>query len=228
MKRRNFLGVLVFAASWPLGAHGQRNQHARIGWISVAPHPFIDGFRQGLRELGWIEGENFMIDFRYADGHPDRLDGLAAALARDRPAIIIASGSDAVDAVVRNVNAVPIIGISASMGFGGSLARPKGNLTGIALLYDRLAAKWPELMLEIFPQAQYIGVLFDESPSNERQFESVKTTSIVLGKALLPLRIRASDEVREALDNARANNVDSLIVVSSPFLRPTQRGSLNS
>jgi putative ABC transport system substrate-binding protein len=217
MRRRDFIAGLGGVAAWPVVSRAQQAQRARIGWITVAPHPFISGFRRGLRDLGWSEGENLVIDFRSADGHPDRLDGLATAMARDSPAVVIASGSDAVDAVVRNIDVIPIVGISASMGLGGSLARPKGNLTGIALLYDELAAKWPEFLLKMFPRAQHIGVLFDKSPANEREFQSVKATATVLGKTLLPLPISNSDAIREALDDAHANSADSLVFVSSPI-----------
>ena len=217
MNRRAFIAALGGAAAWPVVAWGQQPKLSRIGGLTVAPNPFINGFRRGLRELGWIEGTNLVIDFRDADGHPDRLAGVATALARDRPDVIVASGSDAVDAVVKTVDAIPIVGISSNMGLGGNLARPKGNLTGIALLYDEVAAKWLELLLEMFPRAQRIGVLFDASPSDERQFETIQTTGATLGKTLLPLRVDNSDVVREALDNARRENVDALVFVSSPI-----------
>ncbi len=116
MRRRDFIAGFGSVAAWPVVSRAQQLHRARIGWIAVAPHPFLSGFRGGLRELGWIEGENFVIDFRYADGHPDRLDGLATALARDRPEVVIASGSYAVDAVVRHIDGIPIVGISANMG----------------------------------------------------------------------------------------------------------------
>jgi putative ABC transport system substrate-binding protein len=91
MRRRDFIAGLGGVAAWPVVSRAQEAQRARIGWITVATHPFIDGFGRGLRELGWTEGEKFVIDFCYADGHSDRLDGLAIALARDRLAVVIAS-----------------------------------------------------------------------------------------------------------------------------------------
>src|SRR4029453_958244 len=98
MKRREFITLLGgAAAAWPLAARAQ-NKQARIGWFTVAPHPYIDGFRRGLRGLGWIEGENLVIESTYADGHPERLPGLAAVLARVPYDVIVASGSDAVEA----------------------------------------------------------------------------------------------------------------------------------
>ena len=99
------------------------------------------------------------------------------------------------------------------MGLGGSLARPKASLSGIALLYDKLAAKWPELLVEMFPRARHIGVLFDGSLSNERELESVQTTATVLGKALLPLRSRGISSIHRAASPG---------FMAQPVRRPTE------
>ncbi len=121
MRRRDFITVLGGAATaWPLAAHAQVKP-ARIGWFTVAPHPYIEGFRRGLRELGWIEGENLVIDQIYADGHPERLPGLAAVVARVPYDLIVASGSDAVEAARAAIQSIPIVGISSTLGMGGSL-----------------------------------------------------------------------------------------------------------
>src|SRR5262249_37163571 len=111
VKRRNFITMLGgAAAAWPLAARAQ-TKRARIGWFTVAPHPYIDGFRQGLRELGWIEGENLAIEPIYADGHPERLPGLASVLARVPYDLVVASGSDAVEAARAAIQSIPIVGV---------------------------------------------------------------------------------------------------------------------
>jgi putative ABC transport system substrate-binding protein len=93
VNRRAFITLLGGAAgAWPLAARAQAKR-ARIGWFAVAPHPYIDGFRRGLRELGWIEGENLVIETVYADGHPERLPGLAAVLARVPCDLVVATPS---------------------------------------------------------------------------------------------------------------------------------------
>ena len=216
MKRRDFITLLGGAAAWPLAARAQ-TKRARIGWFTVAPHPYIDGFRRGLRELGWIEGENLVIEDTYADGHPERLPGLAAVLARVPYDLIVASGSDAVEAARAAIQSIPIVGISSTMGMGGSLARPDANLSGIALLFDEVAAKWPELLVEVAPRVQRIGVLFDPSPSALRQSEAVGTTTAKLGRTLLPMRIDNVDTIRDALERARSEKLDGLIFISSPL-----------
>ena len=96
MRRRNFITLLGgAAAAWPRAARAQ-TKRARIGWFTVAPHPYIEGFRRGLKELGWIEGENVVIEHTYADGHPERLPGLALVLARVPYDLVVVSGSDAI------------------------------------------------------------------------------------------------------------------------------------
>ena len=124
MRRRKFIGLLGGAAAWPLAARAQVKP-ARIGWFTVAPHPYIEGFRRGLRELGWIEGENLVIETIYAEGHPERLPGLAIVVARVPYDVIVASGSDAVEAARAAIQSIPIVGISSTMGMGGSLARSR-------------------------------------------------------------------------------------------------------
>jgi putative ABC transport system substrate-binding protein len=100
---------------------------------------------------------------------------------------------------------------------GGSLARSDVNLTGIALLFDEVATKWPELLVEAVPRVQRMGVLFDPSPSAARQFEEVGTTTAKLGKTLLPLRIDNVDIIRDALERARSEKLDGLIFISTPI-----------
>ena len=153
MRRRKFMALFAGTASaWPLVARAQHALKARIGWLTVAPHPFIVGFREGMRAHGWDEHVNLTIDERYADGRSDRLPELAAALAGSHIDLIVASGSDAVAAASKATRSLPIVGISSEMGLGGSLARPQGNRTGLSLLYDEAAAKWPEFLVEVVPR----------------------------------------------------------------------------
>ena len=186
MKRREFITLLGgAAAAWPLAARAQ-TKPARIGWFTVAPHPYIEGFRRGLRELGWIEGENLVIEHTYADGHPERLPGLASVLARVPYDLVVASGSDAVEAARAAIQSIPIVGISSTMGMGGSsLARSEGNLSGIALLFDEVATKWPELLVEMVPRVQRIGVVVRSIAQRRAAAEAVGTTTATLGKTLL-------------------------------------------
>ena len=216
MRRREFISLLGGAAAWPLAARAQAKR-ARVGWFTVAPHPYIEGFRRGLQELGWIEGENLLIEQTYADGHPERLPGLAAVLARVPYDLVVASGSDAVEAARAAIQSIPIVAVSSTLGLGGSLARSAGNVSGIALLFDEVAAKWPELLVEIVPRLQRMGVLFDPSQSALRQSEAVGTTTARLGKTLLALRIDNVDTIAAALERAHSEKIDGLVFISSPI-----------
>ena len=197
------------AAAWPIAVRAQ-TKRARIGWFTVAPHPYIEGFRRGLKELGWIEGENIVIEHTYADGHPERLPGLASVLARVPYNLVVVSGSDAVEAARAAIQSIPIVAISSTLGIGGSsLARSEGNLSGIALLFDEVANKWLELLVETVPVAQRIAVLFDPSPSDALQLKAIGATAEKLGKTLLP--------IRNALERARSEKLDGLVFLSSPI-----------
>src|SRR5262245_41303551 len=128
MRRREFITLGGAAAAWPLAARAQAKR-ARVGWFTVAPHPYLAAFRRGLRELGWIEGENLLLEETYADGHPERLPGLAAVLARVPYDLVVASGSDVVEAARAAIQSTPIVAVSSTLGLGGSLARSAGNLS---------------------------------------------------------------------------------------------------
>ena len=170
-----------------------------------------------MGELGWSEGDNFEIEQQYADGHAERLIDLATALGHSRNDVVVASGSDAVDAAGNAIHSIPVVGVSATMGLGGSLARPEGNMTGIALLYDEIAAKWPELLLQITPHARRIGVIFDRSVSNQQQLQAVEMTAVRLGQKVLPLPIEDADAVLRTIDHVQTNATDALVFVSSPI-----------
>jgi putative tryptophan/tyrosine transport system substrate-binding protein len=204
------------AAAWPFSVRAQAKR-AHVGWFTVAPHPYVDDFRRGMRELGWTEGENLLIEYVYAEGHPERLPKLAAALARGANDLVVASGSDAVEAARDAIHTVPIIGISSTMGMGESLARSQGNVSGIALLFDEVATKWLELLVEAVPRAQRVGVLFDPSPADARMVEAVGTTAAKLGRTLLMMRIENADMIDDALKRARREKLDGIVFTSSPI-----------
>jgi ABC-type uncharacterized transport system substrate-binding protein len=110
------------------------------------------------------------------------------------------------------------VAVSSTLGMGGSLTRSAGNLSGIALLFDEVASKWPELLVEVVPRLQRMGVVFDPSPSALRQSEAVGMTTARLGKTLLPLRIDNIDAIAAALEHARSEKVGGLVFISSPII----------
>jgi putative tryptophan/tyrosine transport system substrate-binding protein len=131
--------------------------------------------------------------------------------------LVVVSGSDAVEAARAAVQSIPLVGVSSSVGMGGSLARSEGNLTGIALLFDEVASKWLELIVEAVPRVQRVGAVFDPSPNGAYQFNTVAVTAERMGKAVLPLRIDNVDMIGTALERARSEQLDGLIFISSPI-----------
>jgi putative tryptophan/tyrosine transport system substrate-binding protein len=215
MKRRDFLGLMGGAmAGLPRMARAQ-GKRARIGWFAISPHPYVEDFRSGMRDLGWTEGDNLQVDYVYADGNSGRLPELAAVLARGGCDLIVASGS-AVEAA-RTIQSIPIVGVSSTLGFlGGSLGRPADNLTGIALLFDEIAPKWLELLIEILPRAQRIGIVYDPSPSADIQLAAIRAMAGPLGKTLLAMPVSGVAGISEAMERSQSERLDGLIFVSSP------------
>jgi putative ABC transport system substrate-binding protein len=215
MQRRDFITILGgVAAGLPLTARAQ-TKRTRIAWFTVAPHPYIEAFRTGLKESGWNEGDNLLIDYVYADGNPERLPDLATAISRSANDLVVASGA-AVEAAHTAIQSIPIVGVSSTLGTSG-FERRAANLTGIALLFDEVASKWLELLIEAVPGAKRIGALMDTGPSAAIQFEVVKATAARLGRTLLPLPIGNAGAIGDATARARAESLDGLIFLSSPI-----------
>jgi putative ABC transport system substrate-binding protein len=166
VKRREFIGLLGGAAAWPVAAHGQQATPA-IGFLaSQLPDAFTDrlrGFRQGLKDTGYVEGENVAIVYRFADNQDDRLPTLAAELVSRRIAVIATAGLPPTLAAKAATTTIPIVFIVADdpvrLGLVTNLPRPGGNMTGINVLTNEMAAKRLELLRELVPQAARVAVL---------------------------------------------------------------------
>src|SRR5262249_28967040 len=161
------LGMLTHAVlGAPLAKEAQQARKVyRIGYLSLesGPVPYSEAFRQGLRELGWVEGQNIAIESRDAEGNPDRLAVLAAEVVRAKVDVILVVNPLAAQAAKHATSELPIVivGVGDAVGLGlvASLARPGGNLTGLSEQYTDLVLKWLELLTEAVPQASRLGVL---------------------------------------------------------------------
>ena len=214
----------------PLAADAQQaaGKVYRIGFLSVlgAPTPstpagVLEAFRQGLRELGWVEGQNIVIDYRFAEGRFDRLPDLAAELVRLKVDIIVAVATQGVAAAKNATETIPIVMISGSadpvgLGFIASLARPGGNVTGLSYsVGPEILGKGLELLKEIVPKVRRVAILSNPaSPVQPLFIREVKVAARSLGVQLQLLEARGPNEFDGAFAAMAKERVGALLVVA--------------
>src|SRR5713101_8954026 len=174
MDRRAFIGTLaVFLLAGPLAAEAQAPAKvSRIGFLSVGSPTdnlfTLEGFQQGLRELGYVEGQNIAIEYRFAEGRPERLPALAADLVRLKVDVIVTAASPAPEAAKQATSTIPIVfavaGDPVALGLVASVARLGGNITGLSSIAPEVVGKQLELLKEVAPKVSRVPVL--QSPSN--------------------------------------------------------------
>jgi putative ABC transport system substrate-binding protein len=207
----------------PLAADAQpAGKNPRIGILRPGspPDPLLDAFRQGLRELGYDEGRNISIEYRWAEGRDDRLPGLAADLVRLKVDVIVAGGG-AVEAASRATRVIPIVmpigaGDPVKLGLVTSLARPGGNVTGLTSLSGELPGKWMELLKETLPRLSRVAVLWDPA-GDPGQVKTSEAAARSLGVRLHVLKVDRTGGFEPAFAEARKNDAGALIVLGSPF-----------
>ena len=194
MNRRDFITLLGGAAAWPLAARAQQPAMPVIGFLSGrSPGESASveaAFRQGLKESGYVEGQNVHIAFRWAEGHYDRLPALVAGLVDIRVAVIAASGGQAVLLAAKAAtSAIPIAFVSGEdpvkLGLVASLNRPGGNATGVSMFLTEMDAKRLALLHELVPTATMIGVIVNpSSPSIDTQLQQVNSAARALRRQI--------------------------------------------
>jgi putative tryptophan/tyrosine transport system substrate-binding protein len=228
MRRREFIKVLVGSTTvWPIAARAQQAAIPVVGFLNSASAEgyasMASAFRQGLKETGYIEGGNVVIEYRWADDQYDRLPGLAADLLGKRVAVIFANGPS-VAAAKAATTTVPIIFLTGDdpvrLGFVASFSRPGGNATGISILSFELAAKRLELLRGLVPQARTIAVLINpEYRSVSQRFKAdIEEAARALGLVIQFLEANSEREITVAFDSFVQNRPDALLVGPGPFL----------
>ena len=226
MRRREFITLLgAVVAAWPLAARAQQAVSiSRIGILwpgaSLPAPPRMESFRQGLRELGYVDGQNVVIELRYAQGGLQQLPELAAELVRLKVDVIQASGDLAPRVAQQATTTIPIVAMSDDIlgaGLIASLSRPGGNTTGLTILSPELSVKRLELLKELVPRLSRVTALWDPTTGTS-QVAMTEGAARSLNLELQVLEVRRRDDVPEAIRAARNSQAEAINIFSSPLL----------
>jgi ABC-type uncharacterized transport system substrate-binding protein len=225
MRRREFIkGIAGSAAAWPVTARAQQPAKLpTIGFLGADAagwRPWTDAFVARLRELGWISGQTIAIDYRWTEGHPERVAEIAAEFVRHRVDVIVTYGF-AVPALKQATATIPIVFAIAldpvGSGLVASLARPGGNVTGLSLRDIDLAGKRLELLREIVPSLRRLAILTNVgSPQGTPETREVYAAARKLGLEITALEIRRAEDIGAAFEGLTAQ-ADALYVVADPI-----------
>jgi ABC-type uncharacterized transport system substrate-binding protein len=208
------------------GAQQAKKIH-RIGYLSLGLgiQPGEEAFQQGLRELGYVDGQNIVIEWRFAKGKADLLPELAAELVRLKVDVIIASATLAIQAAKQATKTIPIVfpraGDPVAYGLVDSLARPGGNVTGMSNLSLDLSGKRLELLKEALPRISRVAVLYD--PQLRQSLKETQTAAQFLGVKVQALEVRAAADIESAFSAMREERADSLITMPPPSISVHQK-----
>jgi len=231
MRRRAFITLLGGAAvGWPLAARAQQTGKLRhIGFVSAAVRPpalersLYAGLSHGMRQLGYVEGKDFVIEYRFAEGKYERFDDFASEMVRLKVDAIVLATAAAVRAMQKATDAIPIVmGYSTDPvgnGFVASLARPGGNTTGLASSSDDATPKQLELLAMAIPNLSRVGLLVNpDSPNYLPVLKNAMAAGQKVGMTLVRVEARCPEEVEIAFAALRRENVGAILVVSDGFL----------
>jgi putative ABC transport system substrate-binding protein len=233
VKRRTFIAGLGSAAAWQVAARAQQAAMPVIGWLGgqSADDDYKNitvPFLQGLKEVGYVEGQNVAIEYRYAENQMDRLPSLAADLVRRRVAVIVTSGSLAIVAA-RTATTIPIVFASGmdpvALGLVANLNRPGANITGISNLQAELAPKQLQVLRELMPNVVRFGLLADPAfPATPSMIASVQAAAATLGRQLVVVDARTDSDLETAFATFSQQRVGAVLVgISNLYNRRTER-----
>src|SRR5438270_6191260 len=229
MRRREFIVALGSAATWPLAARGQQPARYRIGHLAIAaptdtpppPPANWDAFVQGLREAGYMEGQNIAFEHRSAHDQPELFPTLALELASLKVDVIFARGTWALAAAKNATRTIPIVGIDLEIdpveaGLVASIARPGGNITGLFLDLSELSGKHLQMLKEIIPGTSRVAVLGNPD-INTPQIQELERVAQSLQMQTRVVGVRKATDLDGAFDAAKNWRADALIVLSNPL-----------
>ena len=237
--KQKFIGIALCAMLFTLSLPAQAQQPARIPRIGILSPtsaafylPRVEAFRQRLRELGYVEGKNILIEYRYADGKPERRPDLAAELVRLKVDVIVTAGVQPVLAAKKASATIPIVFAAANdpvgSGLVSSLARPGGNITGLSNIAQDLDGKRLELLKEAFPKIARVAFLWQSSSTRgNRELTDMEAAAKALGVKLLSLPVRSLDDFDSAFARAKKDGAQALITSTGGLIATQQRQVLD-
>ena len=227
MRRRQFITLVGGAATLPIAARAQQPAMPVIGFLnSASPDafaPYVGGFLQGLRDAGYVDGQNVKVEYRWAYGQYDRLPQLAAELVQQQVAVIVASGGEpSVMAAKAATSRTPIVfgigGDPVKLGLVASLNRPGGNITGVSLLTSSLEAKRVGLLGELVPKAAVIAALINPNYAQAQAQEAeVQDAARTIGRQIVLVHATTEAEFEPAFARFKQQRAGALVVAADPF-----------
>jgi len=230
MKRRRFIAFVGIACvALPLEAHAQSTHPIpKIGWLKIQGRLHtpsqLQAFREGMKALGLVEGRDYVLEERYADGDEKRLPGLAADLINSGVAVIVATSQPSIAAAWRVTKSVPVIGRMVddpvADGMAQSLARPGGNITGVYTMTEEMSPKRLEFLKEAVPSVRRVGVLmrqdFPSASIAKRDWQTAEAAADRLAVELVALNVETEAEIVSALEATSERNIDGLMTFRNP------------
>jgi putative tryptophan/tyrosine transport system substrate-binding protein len=225
MRRRDFIWLLGgVPAGWPLATRAQPAMPV-VGFLRTTPaKPFshiVTAFLQGLNEMGFVEGQNVVVEQRWADNRLERLPGLAADLVGRRVSVIVCNGP-AVEVARSAAATVPIVfvigGDPVAQGYVASFSQPSGNLTGLTFFGNKLGAKRLEMLLELVPGTNVIGTLTDSNfPEVATELREVEEAGRTIGRKIVPISVGSESEFDGAFTSFVQAGAGAIVLIGSPF-----------
>ncbi len=239
MKRREFIAMLAGAAGLlvarPFVAHPQQPARiARVGYVSgtgsaADPGPFVEALRQGLREHGYVEGKNFIIEYRGAEGRPARVPELVAELVQAKVDVLVTPTPPAIRAAKQATDTIPIVMVTTidpvAAGIIDSLAKPGGNITGLSMLTRDLSAKRLEFLKGVVPKLARVGILLDAGePIAAAGYRDYEAAAGALQLELRSVEVRGPNpDLNAAIKAALEWRAEALVIVTSTLLFPHRK-----
>jgi putative ABC transport system substrate-binding protein len=225
MRRRDFIATMASAAALPLAARAQQSMPA-IGFLrsssAVASVNLLTAFRQGLKEVGYIEGQNAMVEYRWAEDHDEQLPALAADLVGHHCKVIIGAGNAATRAVRAATSTIPTVFATGDdpvrLGFVSSLSRPGGNVTGISFFSGVLVAKQLELLREVLPKAAVVGLLVNpHDPVSVARIRDAQQAARTIGQKIYIVNASSKSDIDAAFPTLVRQRADAFLLIGSAF-----------